>query len=96
MPNSVLEAMACGLAVISTPVGGVPALIQSQEQGILVDVGDAEGLAQAMLSLMQDPERIKRMGVANREFVEQNHHIENVWPVMARVLNSEEKISCAE
>ena len=96
MPNSVLEAMACGLAVISTPVGGVPALIQSQEQGILVEVGDAKGLAEAMLSLIQDPERIERMGIANREFVEKNHHIENVWPVMSRVLNSETTKLCAE
>ena len=45
MPNAILEGMASGLAVIATPVGGIPSLIASEDQGLLVDVADANELA---------------------------------------------------
>lgn len=56
-PVSVMEAMALGLPVVSTDVGGVPALIQHQENGILVSPKDAEAMAQEILSLMENPSR---------------------------------------
>jgi glycosyltransferase involved in cell wall biosynthesis len=54
MPNSVLEALACGLPVVSTEVGGVPFLVRHGETALLVRPGDADGMAEAMMQLIED------------------------------------------
>ncbi len=54
MPNSVLEAMACGVPVLSTEVGGVPYIVTHEVNGLLVPVDDAEAMAAAMLRLIRD------------------------------------------
>jgi glycosyltransferase involved in cell wall biosynthesis len=65
-PNSVIEAMAHGLPVIATEVGGIPDLLSS-DSGILIPPGDAAALAEAMRRLASDPELLARMGRAARE-----------------------------
>lgn len=58
MPNSIMEAMALGLAVVSTdcPCGGPAELIKNEENGMLVPVGDAYALADAMRKILNDCE----------------------------------------
>jgi glycosyltransferase involved in cell wall biosynthesis len=63
-PNTVLEGMAEGLAVIGSDGGGVPEMIVEGETGLLAPMGDAEGLARAIESLLVDPARAQRMGQA--------------------------------
>ena len=53
-PNALLEAMACGCCVIGSRVGGVPELITHGENGLLFDSGDAAGLADALVSVIQN------------------------------------------
>jgi sugar transferase (PEP-CTERM/EpsH1 system associated) len=60
--NTVLEAMATGLPVIATNVGGNPELISEGENGRLVKVGDEQGLAEAIGELVDDPELRADMG----------------------------------
>ncbi len=62
--NTVLEAMATGLPVIATRVGGNPELVEHGVSGLLVPVGDAEALAQAVRELVDDPARCEQMGRA--------------------------------
>jgi len=62
--NTVLEAMATGLPVIATAVGGNPELIQDGVTGHLVPVGDVSALAHAIISLVDDPGQCGRMGRA--------------------------------
>lgn len=64
-PNSLLEAMASGLACVATPVGAVPELIEPERSGLLVPVGDEDALAQALRALA-DPGRRARLGAAAR------------------------------
>jgi N-acetyl-alpha-D-glucosaminyl L-malate synthase BshA len=52
-----LEAMACGLPVVGTSVGGLPEVVEDGKNGYLRPVGDVEGMAQAALSLLRDPEK---------------------------------------
>ena len=87
MPNSLLEAMTAGLAVIATPVGGIPSLIQSENQGILVDVGDTLALADAMKHLLDNEALVEKMSETNRQFVMDRHEISAVWPRVANALN---------
>ncbi len=66
-PLSVLEAMAAGLPVISTAVGGVPELVQHGTTGLLVPAGDAHALAEAITQLGRDADQRAAMGQAARQ-----------------------------
>jgi len=56
MSNAMLEAMAIGMPVVCTdcPIGGASSVIKSGENGLLVDVGDAEGLAEAIEKVISE------------------------------------------
>ena len=72
-PVSLIEACAAGRAVIGTRVGGVPDIIASGVNGILVPGSDAGALAAAMAELIADPERRASMGLAGRQMVMERH-----------------------
>jgi glycosyltransferase involved in cell wall biosynthesis len=66
-PLSVMEYMDAGLPVVGTRVGGIPDLIDDGVQGLLVEPGDPDGLAQAIGRLLDDPDEARRMGERGRE-----------------------------
>jgi glycosyltransferase involved in cell wall biosynthesis len=68
-PLSVLEAMAAGLPVIASAVGGVPELVEDDITGLLVPAGDPGRLAAALDRLLADPSLRRRLGAAGRERV---------------------------
>ncbi len=61
-PTSILEALACETPVVATAVGGIPEQIVAQETGCLTAAGDAEGMALASASLLDDPAQRRAMG----------------------------------
>jgi glycosyltransferase involved in cell wall biosynthesis len=63
---AILEAMAAGKPVVATTVGGIPEFVVPGETGLLVEPGNAAALAQAIDSLLRDPERAKHMGMRGR------------------------------
>jgi len=67
-PNCVMEALACGLPVVATRVGGIPEIVEHDTTGLLIDKGDVEGLAAALVTLLRDPCRCARMGQAAHAF----------------------------
>ncbi len=62
LPMSVLEALAYGMAVIATPVGGVPEVVDNNSSGILVEPGDVQALAAAIERLAADAQLRDQMG----------------------------------
>ncbi|MFY9621818.1 MAG: glycosyltransferase family 4 protein [Pyrinomonadaceae bacterium] len=80
-PNGVIEAMAHGLPVIATWVGGIPDIVNT-ECGLLIPPGDADALAEAMQLLAGDPVRRAAMGAAAKKRCEQLFSPQSVLPVM--------------
>lgn len=68
-PISVLEAMACGLPVVSTNVGGIPYLLEHERTALLTSSGDAAEMAGAIRSLLTEPAKAARLSTAGRELV---------------------------
>lgn len=67
---ALLEAMACGKAVIGSDVGGIPEVVDDWKDGVLVKPRDPEALANAIHVLYEDDSVRERMGRAGREFAE--------------------------
>jgi glycosyltransferase involved in cell wall biosynthesis len=71
LPNTALEAMALEVPIVSTSVGGVPELVTQQEHGLLRQVGDAIGISEAIVSMLQQPKLREAMAVNSRKRIEE-------------------------
>lgn len=71
MPNSILEALASGVAVVSTDVGGVPFVVQDGTNALLVPPRDPAAMAQAILRLLENPGHADRLAAAGLVHVRQ-------------------------
>lgn len=67
LPNVLLEAMASGKPVVASRIGGIPAVLQHERNGLLVDEKDPQQLATAINRLLASPSLRKRYGSAGRE-----------------------------
>lgn len=77
-PNSCLEAVACGNAVIVTDAGGMVEMAPDGVAGIHVKAGDIDTLADAIRKLAEDPELTKRLGEGARRTVEERYATEKM------------------
>ncbi|MDP2909864.1 MAG: glycosyltransferase family 4 protein [bacterium] len=78
-PTSIMEAMAAGLSIITTKVGGNPYLIREGENGLLVEEKNSNELARAMIKLINDENLRQKMRDKNLEDVKQKD-----WPIIAQ------------
>ena len=70
-PVSVIEAMACGLCIVSTNVGGIPYLLEHELDALLVPPDDPEAMAAAVQRILNDPELAARLSTNARKKAEQ-------------------------
>jgi glycosyltransferase involved in cell wall biosynthesis len=87
MSNALLEAMAAGLAVITTAVGGHPEVVTDEIEGFFVPPRSVEPLAELLAVCRDDPTRCARMGVAARQRVERVGTPVDNGRRLARLLN---------
>ena len=76
--NTILEAMASGLPVVATNVGGNPELVVENETGLLVPADNADGMANALYHYLKNPDQRLAHGVAGRKRVEQQFMLEHM------------------
>jgi glycosyltransferase involved in cell wall biosynthesis len=78
MPLTLLEALASGVPVVSTEVGGIPEVIESGRTGYLVPKGSAEFLAKRIVELLQDPQKAAELALAGRKMVHERFPAEKM------------------
>jgi glycosyltransferase involved in cell wall biosynthesis len=76
LPFAALEALAAGIPVIASRIGGLPEIVEDGVNGLLVPPGDPDALAQAMASLWHDPSRRAAMGCAARRTAAERFSLE--------------------
>ncbi len=90
LPNVVLEAMAVGVPVIATRVGGVPRLVTKDKNGRLIDSGSVDQIAEAIEQLAASPDNRERLAAAGAETIAHQwsfrHRIERMADLYREVL----------
>lgn len=76
LPMALLEAMAWGLPVVATPVGGIPGAIRHSHNGVLIAPGDVDALACALSELMRSRDRRRALGAAARATIEREFSLD--------------------
>lgn len=89
-PVSMMEALASGLPVVATKVGGIPDIVEEKMNGILVNKGDVMALAAALVCLLQDSQECIQMGRAAYAFA--RRHLDSRTNAMRLVQLYEELI----
>ena len=77
-PNAVMEAMACGRAVVAMDAGDIPFLVEDGKSGFVVPRGDETVFAERVSQLLADDELCRRMGLAARAKAEQHFGLERL------------------
>ena len=77
MPMAVLEAMAYGMAIVTTRVGGIPHLLEDGGSGYLCEPGDIEGLSKRLLELSKDGDKRRKMGERARQKAIEEYSMES-------------------
>src|SRR5262249_13699983 len=90
-PLTILEAMAAGVPVLATAVGGVPDLL-GHDRGVMVPPGDVQAFVDALSRLAGDPELRARLAAAGRAFVWGNYGreqlVQNIHDLYERLLRT--------
>ncbi|MCS7124306.1 MAG: glycosyltransferase family 4 protein [Candidatus Bathyarchaeota archaeon] len=87
MPFTLLEALASGLPVVATNVGGIPEVVNHGENGLLVKSQDLQGLVEGILYLLENPDFAHEMGLSGRKTVEKNFSWQKVARQVLEVYN---------
>jgi glycosyltransferase involved in cell wall biosynthesis len=91
-PIAALEALACGVPVVASRIGGNPEIVRDGENGLVFEPGDSEGLAERLASLAADPALAHRLGGRGREIVEREYslsaQVEGMLAILEEVASS--------
>jgi glycosyltransferase involved in cell wall biosynthesis len=77
VPIALLEAMSHSLPVITTPVGGIPEVIESDRNGVMVRPGDVDAIERELEKLLQSSAERERLGAAARATIAERYSLES-------------------
>jgi glycosyltransferase involved in cell wall biosynthesis len=95
VPQGIMQAMACGLAVVSTPVGAISEAVQDGETGLLVQPKSAQALADGLSKLMGDETLRARMSRASLAYAQEHFGIDVMLDRMTAVFQAHRKSAIA-
>lgn len=93
LPMAILEAMSWGIPIITTPVGGIPEVIENGKSGLLITPGDIPELTTAMTSLIENPGLRLSLGTGARQRVEPlslEHYTDALLNLYRRILQCQQ------
>ena len=93
MPISVLEALASGVPVVSTNVGGIPFVVKDEQTALLVPPKSPDAMAKAILRLMDDAALSDRL-LDNGLMEVQKFTWQQVWPILSKVYGKARHLTC--
>ena len=73
-----MQASAARVPIVTTPVGGIPEIVEDDRNGLLVPPGDADALADALIRLLESDDLRHRMGRAGHEIVERDFSLDRM------------------
>jgi glycosyltransferase involved in cell wall biosynthesis len=85
VPQGIMQAMACGLAVVTTSVGAIEEAVQRGQTGLIVPARNAQALADALGALMNDAPRRRAMGKAGQAYAQAHFGIDGMLDGMEAV-----------
>jgi glycosyltransferase involved in cell wall biosynthesis len=88
LPMAILEGMTAGMAIVSTPVGGIPEVVRDGYNGFLVPPGDIDALAEKLAVLAHDPQLCHLMGQRSREIVKSELDVKSYVTRLIDLYNS--------
>jgi len=87
LPNRLLEAMACGTPVLTTPVGGIPDLINEGETGFLLKSNNPEHIAERVIELLNKPELLEKVSISSHNYIKKSFGYEKTLEDWQRILS---------
>ncbi|MFV8819478.1 glycosyltransferase family 4 protein [Haliea sp. E17] len=85
LPMSILEAMSSGVAILTTPVGGIPEVIRPNQNGMLVEAGNVAEISRSIIELSRDRENRTRLGRAARSDYLQSYCPDAILPKLHNI-----------
>lgn len=85
MPLVLLEAMACSLPVVTTPAGGIPELVRPGKDGMVTKGFEQEEYTQAIIEMLENDDKRKKLGQAGRKRVEESFSAERIVKMYEKV-----------
>jgi polysaccharide biosynthesis protein VpsI len=80
-PVGIIEAMACGIPIVATTVGGIPDAITDELEGLLVEAGDIEALSKALIKILTDETLAQQLSAQAKQKYQQNFSCDAIMPL---------------